>query len=122
MSETFLPGTVPQSDQGLDALDAPRSGDPDIQAILGQIEARQKRQAEKTNALTPADLAFALMRQVPREHWNTPLSKMGHWPRGTSIAEIKKTPALLNYTPSQAILQLFALDDERIRREGSAEE
>lgn len=127
MSETFGPGGSPRGDQGLDAIyeafdvsdatPAPRSGDKDIQAVLDQIEARQKAQQEKIRGLTYGDLAFALMRQVPREHWNTPLSKLGHWPRGSSIKEIKETPALLNYTTAQAILQLFELDDKARARE-----
>jgi hypothetical protein len=119
VSETFLPGQAPQGDQGLDNEIRPRSGstsDDDVQKILDQISARQKAHAEKVAGLTAGDLAFALMRQIPREHWNTPLSKMGHWPRGSSIKEIKETPALLNYTPAQAILQLFEMDD-RMKRE-----
>lgn len=115
MSETFLPGDQPRSDQGLDAIEAPRSGDPDIQRVLDQVAARQAKDAEKIKGLSYGDLAFALMRRVPRDKWNVPLSKLGHWPRGSSIKEIKETPALLNYTTAQAILQLFALDDERKR-------
>lgn len=115
-TEIFLPGQAPQGDQGLDN-ETRRSGDDDVQRVLDQIKARQERDEKKAGSLTAGDLAFALMRQIPRAHWNTPLSKMGHWPRGSSIAEIKKTPALLNYTPAQAILQLFEMDDRAKQRD-----
>lgn len=121
MAETYLPGDQPRGDQGLDNVEIGRSGDKDIQRVLDQIEARQKAQEAKAAGLTHGDLAFALMRQVPREHWNTPLSKLGHWPRGSSIKEIKATPALLNYTTAQAILQLFELDDKRKAHTASRE-
>lgn len=122
MPETYLPGDQPRGDQGLDAVESPRSGDSDVQRVLDEITKRQKQQAEKIAGLTPADLAFALMRRVPREDWNTPLSRLGHWPRGSTVAEIKRTPALRDFTTAQAILQLFALDDEAKRRAGSIEE
>lgn len=122
MSETFLPGDQPRGDQGLDNIEVGRSSDPDIQRVLDQIAARQERDLSKIKNLTYGDLAFALMRRVPRDKWNVPLTKLGHWPRGSTIAEIKETPALLNYTTAQAILQLFELDDKAKARAGSDEE
>lgn len=86
--------------------------DYDIQRVLDEIHARQQAQQEKIDNLTPGDMAFGLMRNVPREQWNTPLTKLGHWPRGSSIAEIKANPALMHFTPAQAILKLFEMDDQ----------
>lgn len=88
-----------------------RSNDPDIQRVLDDIGAKQKARAEKAASATPGDMAFGMMRNVPREHWNTPLADLGHWPRGSSIAEVKKNPELRNFTPAQAIIKLFELDD-----------
>jgi len=98
-----------------------RSGDPDIQKVLDEIAVRQQRDVRDVENMTPGDLAFRLMRQVPRSQWNTPLTKLGHWPRGSTVDEIKRTPELRNFTPAQAILKLFELDDEdRKRRQGDA--
>lgn len=121
MTEAYLPGDYQASPAYLDEV-PPRTSDPDIQKILDQIAVRQKETREKISGLTAADLAFALMRRIPRKDWNTPLSKLGHWPRGVSIAETKGNPQLLNYTPAQAILQLFEMDDQmRARRADAAE-
>ena len=86
-------------------------GDPDIEKVLKEIDARQAKNAEDINHLTPEGMAFGMMRNVPREHWNTPLTELGHWPRGTSVAEIKKNPELKNLTPAQAMLKLFEMSD-----------
>jgi hypothetical protein len=85
--------------------------DPDIQKVLDQIAARQAATAADIREMTPAKMAFGMMRHMPRDKWNTPLTQMGHWPRGSSIAEIKKDPKLMNLTPAQAMLKLFEMDD-----------
>lgn len=92
-------------------IEEKESNDPDIERLLDQIRERQWAQQDKIDSLTPGDMAFGLMRNVPREHWNTPLTKLGHWPRGSSIAEIKANPKLKGFTPAEAILKLFEMDD-----------
>lgn len=86
--------------------------DPDLEAVLDKIRTRQWAEQDKIGNLMPSDMAFGLMRHVPRKDWNTPLTKLGHWPRGSSIAEIKANPKLKNFTPAQAIEKLFEMDDQ----------
>lgn len=97
----------------------PVNHDPDIQKILDQITERQKNTSEAIKNLTPEKMAFQMMRQVPRKDWNTPLTKMGHWPRGSTIAEIRANPKLMNFTPAQAMLKLFEMSDEQAKKGAS---
>lgn len=89
-----------------------RSGDEDIQRVLDQIAVRQERDRKATESMTPGDLAFRMMRNVPRRDWNTPLLKLGHVPRGSTMDEVKNTPGLRELTPAQAMLRLFEMDDQ----------
>lgn len=85
--------------------------DPAVERVIDQIRTRQWATVEKFQNLTPGDMAFGLMRQIPRDKWNTPLTEMGHWPRGSTISEIKENKILREFTPAQAILKLFEMDD-----------
>ena len=96
-------------------LQKPTSGDPDIQKMLDQIWERQQKTSEEIKNLTPEKMAFGMMRNVPRKDWNTPLTELGYWPRGSSIAEIKKNPELKNFTPAQAMLKLFEMSDAQAK-------
>jgi hypothetical protein len=121
---SFLPGEMPagfgiglREAQEREMTEPPRKhSDPRLQAILDQIAARQRKSKEFIQNMSPADMAFAIMRNVPRKHWDTPLTELGHWPRGSTIAEIRRNPQLKNYTPKQAIMQLFDLDAQRRRQ------
>jgi hypothetical protein len=89
----------------------PKNTDPDIQKILDQISERQSKTADEIKNLSTEKMAFGMMREIPRDKWNTPLTEQGHWPRGSSIAEIKKNPELMKFTPAQAMLKLFEMSD-----------
>lgn len=98
----------------------PFVSDPDIQRVLDQVIERQNRDQERVQNLTPGDLAFSLMRSVPQAQWHKPWTALGHFPGGmlgVSVAEIRGDKKLKNLTPGNTILELFALDDARIRRE-----
>lgn len=114
-SADFQPGpstpTAPPGKFSIPKVEEKESSDPDIEKLIDQIRTRQWAAAEKIDRLTPGDMAFGLMRNVPRDQWNTPLTELGHWPRGSSIAEIKANPKLKNFTPAQAIEKLFEMDD-----------
>lgn len=94
-------------------LDVPRKpqSDSDIEKVLKEIDARQAKSAKDADEMTPGGMAFGMMRNVPRKDWNTPLTELGHWPRGSTVAEIKANPELKNFTPAQAMLKLFEMDD-----------
>lgn len=99
------------------SLDIPRpeakeQSDPEFEKVLDSIRERQWETRAKIEGLTPGDMAFGMMRNVPRKDWNKPLTELGHWPRGSSISEIKENPKLKNFTPAQAIEKLFEMDDE----------
>lgn len=114
----FLPGDVPKGafrtpvDSNLP--DATVT-DPDLLRVLEPIYQRQAEEKQTIQALTPETLAWKMMHNVPYKDWHTPLVKLGHWPRGSSIAEIKKSPELMELTPAKVILKLFELGEAQKR-------
>ena len=103
-------------------LGSKKSSDPDVEHLLSQIRKRQWQTHEDLKTMTPQKMAFGIMHEIPYKDWNTPLTKLGHWPRGSTIAEIKAKPRLMNYTPKQAIAQLFAMDEEMKRKKQAGEQ
>lgn len=120
----FLPGPLPAgwsraaTEAAAQELLKPpsRHSDPKLQAVLDRIAERQRKAQAAIENMTPGDMAFALMRNVPRNQWDRPLADLGYWPRGSTIAEIRKDPQLRNFTTKQAIMQLFEMDARRDRR------
>ena len=114
-SSLAVPAPPPPS-LAIPKLEKPTSGDPDIQRVLDQVWERQQKTSEDIKNLTPEKMAFGMMRNVPRKDWNTPLTELGHWPRGSSVAEVKKNPELMNLTPAKAMLKLFEMSDAEAKK------
>jgi hypothetical protein len=106
----------------------PKSMDADIQRIIDQIRQRQAADEARLDTLTPGDLGFSMMRQVPRAQWNTtwPATDPALYKRGQKDTGFAANypfniwdPALRNQTPAQTILELFKLDDARKKEVGN---
>lgn len=109
----------PPSNLKIPKLEKPTSGDADIQKVLDQVWERQQKNQDQIDHLTPGGMAFGMMRNVDRKDWNTPLTELGHWPRGSSVAEIRKNPELMHLTPAKAMLKLFEMDDAMKAKKGN---